>query len=158
MRTWPLAKKTFLTNNLNKKNFHLIRYLLTTFIFFPFFSIGTYKYTYLRSLKTTLKIGTSSITVWYRIEFNSLWLTKNMQSQSFDLGSGNSVFQNQNQCWPIFNKVVYCLPAEACFTRRYVNHERVFEIPNPNMTATSSPWVNAQFLLPIGLTYICFHA
>ena len=34
-------QKTLPTNDLNKKNFHLIKYLLTTFIFFPFFSICT---------------------------------------------------------------------------------------------------------------------
>ena len=41
MGTWPIYKKTLPTNDLNKKNFHLIKYLLTTFIFFPFFSIFT---------------------------------------------------------------------------------------------------------------------
>ena len=34
MGTWPIYKKTLTTNDLNKKNFHLIKYLLTTFIFF----------------------------------------------------------------------------------------------------------------------------
>ena len=34
-------QKTFLTTDLNKKKFHFIQYLLTTFIFFPFFSIYT---------------------------------------------------------------------------------------------------------------------
>ena len=34
-------QKTLLTTDLNKKIFHLIKYSLTTFIFFPFFSICT---------------------------------------------------------------------------------------------------------------------
>ena len=35
-------QKTLPTTDLNKKNFHLIKYLLATFIFFPFFSICIY--------------------------------------------------------------------------------------------------------------------
>ena len=43
MGTWPIYKKHFLQLILTKKNFHLIKYLLATFIFFPFFSICTCK-------------------------------------------------------------------------------------------------------------------
>ena len=41
MGTWPIYKKHFLQLILTKKTFHLIKYLLATFIFFPFFSICT---------------------------------------------------------------------------------------------------------------------
>ena len=39
MGTWPIYKNLQLI--ITKKNFHLIKYLLATFIFFPFFSICT---------------------------------------------------------------------------------------------------------------------
>ena len=42
MGTWPIYKKHFLQLILTKNNnFHLIKYFLATFIFFPFFSIST---------------------------------------------------------------------------------------------------------------------
>ena len=41
MGPWPIYKKHFLQLILTKKTFHLIKFLLATFIFFPFFSICT---------------------------------------------------------------------------------------------------------------------
>ena len=42
MGTWPIYKKTLPTTDLNKQNkIDLIKYLLATFNFFPFFSICT---------------------------------------------------------------------------------------------------------------------
>ena len=46
MGTWPIYKN-LLTTDLNKKTFHLIKHLLTTFIFFPFCSISTCSLNYL---------------------------------------------------------------------------------------------------------------